>query len=229
VLVCPPEPEPTAWVKCFACSKQQKPEHAFALLMSEAKKRLQGKTKDIFALGFHDWFRKCLVSNSFKKFQEVVVLYLDNSSTLPEYTDTAFIRPMELADIEQVAKVDASAFEPQWSLSSRELQAAYFQASHVTVAEYQGQIVGYELSTSNRSSAHLARVAVLPTLQRKRIGYQLVAQMLQHFQSKGIFEITVNTQNTNHASLQLYKELGFVLTGERFPIYRDSLTQITGQ
>ncbi len=229
ILVCPPDPGQTAWVKCFACSKREDPENAFNLLINEAKARLSGKARDIFALGFHDWFRKCLAQNSFARFQEVVVLILAQSKFRPGKMGEASIRPMELTDLEEVARVDESSFETQWSLSARELQAAFFQAAHASVAEHGKRIIGYELSTSSHYSAHLARVAVLPAFQQQKIGQQLISEMIAFFQRQGIAEITVNTQSTNHASLQLYRSLGFVLTGDKFPIYRNSLVANTGQ
>jgi ribosomal protein S18 acetylase RimI-like enzyme len=34
----------------------------------------------------------------------------------------------------------------------------------------------------------------------------------------------VNTQNDNRASLALYQQLGFQLTGERYAVYSQSIT-----
>ena len=76
-----------------------------------------------------------------------------------------------------------------------------------------------ELSTANDFSAHLARVAVLPQFQHEHIGHQLVEDMIDSFFQKGISSITVNTQSTNHASLRLYKKIGFRPTGDQFPVY----------
>jgi ribosomal protein S18 acetylase RimI-like enzyme len=87
------------------------------------------------------------------------------------------------------------------------------------VAELDSKIIGYELSTYSHFSAHLARLAVLPQNQFHGIGYYLAREMIRYFYRHGTLHISVNTQDDNQKSLNLYKRLGFSLTGERFPVF----------
>jgi [ribosomal protein S18]-alanine N-acetyltransferase len=220
VLVCAPDPINVCWIKCFACNSPSKVNEIFASLLFQARKMLTNKVDHFYALGLQDWFISTLDHFAFTKFQDVIVLSLVQNAFHKSQTQNAFIRPMELNDIELVAAVDHQSFEPIWTISSKGLEAAFFQSAHASVAEMNGEIVGYELSTANSFSAHLARVAVLPQFQQEHIGYQLVENMIDSFIQRGISSITVNTQSTNHASLQLYNRIGFKPTGAQFPVYR---------
>ena len=70
------------------------------------------------------------------------------------------IRGMTADDLAQTVETDASAFAPLWRNSYVALQKALPQALFATVAEKDGQIIGYQLSTPNPLGAHLARLAV---------------------------------------------------------------------
>jgi ribosomal protein S18 acetylase RimI-like enzyme len=100
------------------------------------------------------------------------------------------------------------------------LEIAFRQAAVATVAEYEGQLVGYQISTGTPIGGHLARLAVLPHLQGKGIGYALLYDLLNQFTRRGARTITVNTQKDNLASLSLYRKSGFQMTGEEYPIYQ---------
>jgi ribosomal protein S18 acetylase RimI-like enzyme len=220
ILVCPQDPVNVSWIKCFACNTPVNVNRIFASLLLQARKMLPNQVDFFYALGLQDWFIKTLEHTGFSKFQDVVVLSLIQNTFQKSQTRKAFIRPMELNDIESVAIIDHESFEPIWTVSLKGLEAAFFQSAHASVAELNGKIIGYELSTANNFSAHLARVAVLPQFQHEHIGYQLVEEMIGSFLRKGIAAISVNTQSTNHASLKMYEKIGFKPTGDQFPVYR---------
>ena len=129
------------------------------------------------------------------------------------------MRNMVEADIPQVAEVDTIAFDPLWQNSSTALYKAFKQAALATIMEDEGVIVGYQISTKNLLGGHLARLAVHPALQGKRIGYSLVTDMIQKLTRIGVTNISVNTQSDNSISLALYNSIGFRETGDRYPVY----------
>jgi ribosomal protein S18 acetylase RimI-like enzyme len=100
------------------------------------------------------------------------------------------------------------------------LGLAYEQSATSTVAELNGMIVGYQISTSVPLAGHLARLAVHPSIQRSHVGYALVHDVLNYFKEHRAWRVTVNTQSDNLASLALYKKAGFRATGERFRVYQ---------
>jgi len=229
ILVCPPDPPGVAWIKCYACEQAGESISIFASLLSEAKRLIPATINYIFAIGLNDWFKQTLQKRNFERFQDVIVLKYQHKPFYKLGKSQATTRPMEFFDIKEVAKVDQTSFDSIWTITADGLKSAFFQSEHASVAEINGKIVGYELSTANQYSAHLARVAVLPEHQQKNIGVQLVSEMVSSYLNRGINEITVNTQDTNQASLNLYKKIGFYPTGDRFPIYRISVSAITGQ
>jgi ribosomal protein S18 acetylase RimI-like enzyme len=79
-------------------------------------------------------------------------------------------------------------------------------------------MIGYQLSTQNPLGAHLARLAVRPEAQGRGVGFALVSHLIESLGAGQLNRLSVNTQADNTASLALYKKLGFVLTGERFPV-----------
>jgi ribosomal protein S18 acetylase RimI-like enzyme len=81
-------------------------------------------------------------------------------------------------------------------------------------------VAGYQISTGTPIGGHLARLAVKPEFQGKGVGYALVYDLIRQLLRRGARVITVNTQKDNLASLTLYKRIGFVLTGEKYPIYQ---------
>ena len=130
------------------------------------------------------------------------------------------IRDFGRRDIPFVAEVDRLAFgDPLWVYSSEILELAWRRAATSTVIEHNDEIVGYQLSTSHVSSAHLARLAVLPEYQGKGYGGVLVGEMLRFFARRGITTITVNTQGNNTTSQHVYERFGFKVLDYKVPIW----------
>jgi ribosomal-protein-alanine N-acetyltransferase len=122
-------------------------------------------------------------------------------------------------DLPAIARIDEVAFGPLWRHNQTDLGSAFGVAASVTVAELEGHIVGYELSTQHRENGHLARLAVLPHLQGQGIGSCLVSSVLVQFHQRGIREVTVNTQQDNHVSQHLYERMGFKPTRHSIPVW----------
>jgi ribosomal protein S18 acetylase RimI-like enzyme len=221
LIACPPDLEKISWIRCFACDKNDHLPQTWNALFEEVRllPELSGTT--MYSVGLSDWFAEILLKSDFDNYQNIVILLWNQLMPITHPLDpSCFIRPMEITDIEQVAKLDHTAFESMWVNSEDKIRLAYTQAEHASVAEMDGEIIGYELTTANFFSAHLARIAIHPHFQQKHIGSNLICEMFKYFKRKGIYQISVNTQNNNTASLALYKSLGFELTGESFPVFR---------
>jgi len=129
------------------------------------------------------------------------------------------VRSMQPDDLPEVAELDAVAFKPLWQNTLDALERALPQATSAIVAEDTQGLVGYQISTANPFGAHLARLAVRPDAQRQGIGSLIVTDLIRRLKDKGVARLTVNTQSDNLASLALYDKMGFVVTGEKFPVY----------
>jgi ribosomal-protein-alanine N-acetyltransferase len=220
-LACPPDPENVAWIRLFAYSNLMPGDEAWHVLWETARKSFSDRNGvTVAAIVLHDWFQKLLQSSGFTERQKIVLL---------EHVEATFherpvpagltIRPMQTEDLPAVTQLDTTAFDQIWRNSLPALQRAFSQSSPATVAIYDGEIVGYQISTRNSFGVHLARLAVRPTFQGKGLGYAIVQDLLRRIYRMGVFRLTVNTQSDNGTSLSLYHKIGFTLTGESYPVY----------
>jgi ribosomal protein S18 acetylase RimI-like enzyme len=60
---------------------------------------------------------------------------------------------------------------------------------------------------------------VHPAAQGKGAGRALLSDLFRYITYAGLSRLSVNTQSDNQASLSLYQRMGFVRTGEEYPVY----------
>jgi len=221
ILTCPPDLEKIAWIRCFACEKKYDLSPSWEALFNKIMNLPQLAGSSLFSVGLNDWFANLLDQSGFVNFQNIVVLqWNEKMPVIQSFNQSWLIRPMEVGDLDQVAELDQAAFESIWVNPPDKIRLAYAQAEHSSVVELDDHIVGYEMTTANHLSAHLARIAIHPDFQQQHIGSSLITDMFKYFIRKGISNISVNTQSNNNASLALYKRLGFELTNETFPVFQ---------
>ncbi len=222
-IACPPDPPSVGWIRLFAASSIISPEYAWNNLWDNSLQSLVSdhQVKHIAAIPLYHWFRTLLKKSGFEQTFSIVMLSRDTSSIPnPPPSKEIAVRPMTLDDLNMVQKIDEDSFTPVWANSVEYLEIAFRQAIAATVAEADGELAGYQISTATTIGAHLARLAVLPKLQGKGIGYALLYDLIHQISRRGSCTITVNTQKNNSASLHLYKKVGFEFSGEDYPIYQ---------
>ena len=223
-LACPPDPDGVAWLRLFTHSSDLSAEMAWKVLWENACESLASRGLIVSAITVADWFSNLLVESGFASNQQIVVLH-HTISAFPERPVPAdiILRPMTEQDLPDVMAVDHSGFSRLWRNSFDALQSGYKQAGFSVVAMQAGEIVGYQISTRNALGAHLARLAVISSLQGRGIGYLLVQDLINKCRRAGLYNLTVNTQGDNQASLALYKKIGFVLSGESYSVFEKRL------
>jgi ribosomal protein S18 acetylase RimI-like enzyme len=230
-LACPPEPPQVAWVRLFAVASHINPERAWELIWPDALNQLTqfGGVKHIAAIPLSPWFGNLLQKEGFQTVTDVVMLEWDEETPIPDpHPGSWIIRPMNYDELDAVELVDEQAFSPLWQNTISCLQMAYQQAAWATVAELDGQMVAYQISTATSLGGHLARLAVIPDCRGLGIGAALLRDLLLQFKQRGAYKVTVNTQKDNDASLALYQKSGFHLTGEGYPVYDYPLSKPAG-
>jgi ribosomal protein S18 acetylase RimI-like enzyme len=221
-LACPPELPEITWIRLFASSNNISADHAWKYLWESAIDKLIGiPVKAVAALSLQSWFNELLEASDFVQTDNVIVLMTDFASSIPKPSESNVkLRPMVLEDLPIVADIDNTSFNFEWRNSIDSLDLAYHQCSHATIAEIDDRIVGYQYSTSSVMGGHLARLAVRSDMQGKGIGYLLVHDVIHYFSLQGLRHVTVNTQQSNHASIALYSRAGFKSTGESYRVYQ---------
>jgi ribosomal-protein-alanine N-acetyltransferase len=225
-LACPPDPANISWLRLFAASPRLPIDDAWDALWLDAREQLLGlaEVTQVAAIATLEKMEILLARSRFDLVQKIVMLTWDSSRGKPHLpTAPAPIRPMNYYDLDAVAVLDRLAFQPIWQNSRDYLELAFRQAAIATVAEEDGILLGYQISTASPLGGHLARLAVHPQHQGRGIGSALVNDLLNQFERRGAKVLTVNTQHDNPASLALYLKAGFRLTGEEYPIYRHTV------
>jgi ribosomal protein S18 acetylase RimI-like enzyme len=223
VLACPPEPAEVAWVRLFATTMRISPDRAWKKLFERALEYFDTlrPAPVITSLALRDWYEELIQRNGFQHYQDIVVFIFDTEPPPAPRIDGEFhLREMQVKDLHEVACIDHLAFEPIWRLSTDDLLFAAKKSSFCSVIECNNEIVAYQMSSASGMYAHLARLAVHPKLQHRKLGYALVQNLLDHFiNQQDIWGVTLNTQSNNASSIHLYERVGFRETGERFPVF----------
>lgn len=221
-LACPPDPPGVAWLRLFANHGLDPDAETWDPLWETARRELAGRPGIIAAaITLDKWLPPLLESSGFSTRQQIVMLEYSHQDNHFAGNGSSFvIRPMLTYDLPAVADVDASAFDLLWQNSLESLSNGYKQAALAAVAEADGQVIGYHISTRNSLGMHLARLAVRPGIQGRGVGQALVADLFRQAERRGVHRFTVNTQSDNRASLALYGKIGFRETGERYPVYQ---------
>jgi len=221
VLAAPQEPPGVAWLRLFAHSSRLTGPEAWAPLWEALRGEIARTGKALVAaIPLKHWFQEILRESGFEFLQNIVLLEwtlrpVEARAIPPSLT----IRPMLADDLPAAAEADAASFEPLWRNSSDTLQRAYLQSVYAAVAEDAGRLVGYQISTRQMPGVHLARLAVRPEAQGMGVGTSLLHDLARRAVQMNWARITVNTQADNVASLSLYRRMGFVRTGEQYPVF----------
>ncbi|MBE0669306.1 MAG: GNAT family N-acetyltransferase [Anaerolineales bacterium] len=220
-LACPEDPRQIAWIRLFSYHQNLSGFETWSVLWETARNEiLRADPKvQVTAIVTKQWFQNILISSGFELRQDIVLLQLDVKNAphlaLPPGVQ---IRSMQAADLPVVTKLDLAAFGEFWHNTYESIERAHAQALYATVAEDDSGLVGYQISTGNPFGAHLARLGVRPEAQGRGIGRSLVDDLTQYLIENRIGKLSVNTQSDNDASLSLYQKIGFVRTGEYFPV-----------
>lgn len=226
-LACPPDEDLITWLRLFAVRSGYPVEDAWNRLWFAAKSWMEEEHPELLvnSLVMNNKMERILQGAGFEEVYKVVVLVWDVArAKWPEGKSESKIRKMVPEDFRRVYEIDRDAFSLIWRNSMSQQQAAYKEAFSATVIENGGKVVGYQISTTNPTGGHLARLAVDPLYQNKGLASRLVEGLLKEFQDRGIVEVTVNTQSNNSSSLKLYKRFGFSLQDESYPVLQYKIT-----
>jgi ribosomal-protein-alanine N-acetyltransferase len=219
-LACPTEAEGVAWVRLFVYGSGWSADNAWNILWQAAQEEIsQRGGARVAAIAMQSWFQQVLGNSGFENRQSIVMLEWQYQPWRESEAQGIHIRHMTEADLPIVQQVDEASFDPIWQNSLETLRRAFKQSLLATVAETDEGIIGYQLSTGGGLRAHLARLAVYPAWQGHGLGRALLSDLFGKLVHNGIFKLSVNTQSDNLVSLGLYQRMGFIRTGEQYPVY----------
>lgn len=214
----------TCWVRLLVIRDGAPTRLILKILWESLSHELQGQgVHSASLLITDDWLGEQVSHIGFQENDLIVTLRRQKSAAPPSPRTNVMIRAVEIEQIPHLAAIDQAAFVAPWQLSQTDLRHAYKIAAICTAAWIEDQIVGYQLSTRHRDSAHLARLAIDPAFQGRGIGGALLSHLISFFQRQSVYTLTVNTQDTNTRSQRLYQFYGFHRNGYDLPVWQITL------
>jgi len=224
-LVATADPPPAAWVRVAAVDQMPDTPEMLGRMLAvvEASLRETAVTQLGWLVG-QDWPNRWLPELGFER-SNAIETYVKEDFDLPPFhaPSELTLRTAHAPDFVALAEMEESAFEPLWRFSRETLALAYRDALCFDVAEWNGRLVGYQLSSSGPYSAHLVRLTIAKDAQGQGVGSALLAQAIQTYHRLGLRRVTLNTQIDNITSQHLYQKFGFYATGEQAPIWSKSI------
>jgi ribosomal-protein-alanine N-acetyltransferase len=139
-------------------------------------------------------------------------------SILKKSTPHLRLRPMEEADLFEVAHIEQGTFPDPWPLKSfRECLAFGY---HCLVLKRKNTIQAYGIMSIEIGSAHILNLCVYPELRQRGIGRQMLNHLLRlaeiAIQVEAVF---LEVRASNKPAIHLYDTTGFVQIGVRKDYY----------
>jgi ribosomal-protein-alanine N-acetyltransferase len=131
---------------------------------------------------------------------------------------TALIRPMESADLPEVARLETAAYPFPWSASifSDSLRVGYL----CNVLEIDVILAGYSVLATGAGEAHLLNLCVRESFRYRGLGTRLLRRVFEQARAEGARVLFLETRPSNQAAIRLYLAHGFVQIGVRRAYYQ---------
>jgi ribosomal-protein-alanine N-acetyltransferase len=132
------------------------------------------------------------------------------------------LREGDVRDLDRVDRIMADAFDARWGEAWTRNQVIGILAVPgvwLTIAELNGQAVGFALTRGVLDEAELLLLAVMPEARRRGVGAALLRAVMADCATRKISRIHLEVRAGNDA-IKLYTSSGFSKIGERRDYYR---------
>lgn len=144
-------------------------------------------------------------------------------------TDTFTCAPMMVADLAQVAALEAQAFPAPRSAAFYHQEVtqnryANYRVLHAVPAQPSADstVVAYGGYWLMGEAAHIVSIAVDPRWRRRGLAEWLMLELIATAWQQAALLVTLEMRVSNHAAAALYHKLGFQEVGRRKRYYRDN-------
>lgn len=119
------------------------------------------------------------------------------------------IRNFNLSDLERIVEIEEASFGAE--KFTKEIFINYFRKfpDLFLVAEFQGKVIGYIITTIFGNKANIASIAIDESFRKKGIGSKLVKLSFEKLKSKGIKIVELEVKVTNKNAVNFWESLGF--------------------
>lgn len=123
------------------------------------------------------------------------------------------LRPMREGDLDEVARIEASAYEFPWThgIFRDCLRAGY----GCWVLAHAAEVVGYGVLSVAAGEAHILNVCVAPEEQGKGHGRRMVRRLVDLARWHQAERVFLEVRPSNERAIELYHDMGFNEIGRR--------------
>ena len=143
-----------------------------------------------------------------------------------EPVDGLVIRPMLEEDIPFVHQLDSISFSLPWTQRSLSYEVSQNAGARTWVAEIEQtevkRVIGMMVLWLVLDEAHIATLAVHPDFRRRGVARAIMITALNKAFHEGARSSYLEVRAGNQAALQMYKELGYKVVGNRNRYYPDN-------
>jgi ribosomal-protein-alanine N-acetyltransferase len=129
------------------------------------------------------------------------------------------LRPMVVADIDEVYALEQSVFPHPWSRGNFVDSLSSGYDAWVLREPHEGALAGYFLVMYAVDEAHLLDVAVSGARQGSGVGRFLLDRIVARSRAMGMGSILLEVRPSNERALQVYERYGFTQIGRRKGYY----------
>ncbi len=131
------------------------------------------------------------------------------------------IEEMKVDDIDGVFEVEKNCFEDYWSKDSFKKELSNNLAKYL-VAKVDKKVVGYVGIWFVVDEGHITNVAVHEDYRGKKVGDQLIKELVQVCKDSNIVSMTLEVRASNTVAQNLYRKYGFRMAGIRKEYYSNN-------
>lgn len=121
-------------------------------------------------------------------------------------------------DIKYIVELESHTFSDAWTEKSVRNTFEQKQA-FITVAEVDGNMVGYCIIYYVMDEAEIARIAINETVRRRGVGKGLLDYTCECCMKKQIERLLLDVRESNEGAIVFYKHYGFQNDGKRKGFY----------
>jgi len=187
------------------------------LPLVEATARQEGATS-LVQIGYAPWLTAVLDRRGFVSQDWVVTYEWYYQPVTVSGNRSVAVRSAHLRDLPTLLSMDKHIFGSIWHKPLNTFEEAMARAFIFSVAEQDGEIIGYQWCERHERHAHITRLAVRSDWEGQGVGTRLLTEALVSMANAGVNWVTLNTQESNLRSQTLYERHGFHLTGDRVAV-----------
>lgn len=131
-------------------------------------------------------------------------------------------RRMELSDIDRILEIEKLSFTAPWSREAFEGELTKNHFARYLVVEVDDEVMGHAGMWLIMDEAHITNIAIHPSCRGRKLGENLLLQMMTLAVWNGAERMTLEVRVSNQTAQNLYKKLGFVSAGIRRGYYSDN-------